>query len=337
LKHKFLSIRNKRFANKKRAISSTGKILIIIENLPVPFDRRVWQEATSLKNEDYEVSVICPKGKGHEKKFEIIDDIYIYRHSLPVEARLAPAYFFEYLLALFWEFILSFKVLATRGFDVIHACNPPDLIVLIGLFYKIFFRKKFVFDHHDLFPEMWLSKGGKKNFIYKLLLLLENLTFRTSDISLATNNSYKEIALSRGRKMEKDVFIVRSSPNIESFKRFIPEKPNSTLKKGKKYMVGYVGVMAVQDGVDYLLRAADYIVNKKRRNDILFVLIGKGPEWKNLLNYAQELQLNNNVEFVGWKYGKELVDLLYACDIGVCPEQPDNEYNNNSTMNKILE
>jgi len=195
--------------------------------------------------------------------------------------------------------------LIRRGFEVIHACNPPDLIFLICLFYKILFRKKYVFDHHDIFQEMWLSKGGKKGFIYKLLLRLERMTFKNSDISLATSNSYKEIALTRGKKEEEDVFIIRSSPSIENFKRFIPEKPNSALKRGKKYMVGYVGVMAIQDGVDYLLRAADYIINKKRRDDILFVLIGEGPEWRNLVKYARELRLHKNIIFTGWKYGKE--------------------------------
>jgi glycosyltransferase involved in cell wall biosynthesis len=183
---------------------------------------------------------------------------------------------------------------------------------------------------------MWVSKGGKKRFIYKILLLLEKATFKTSNISIATNNYYKAIAIERGGKKENEVFIVRSSPSYNEFLSFIPDKPKAELKNGKKFMVGYVGVMAIQDGVDYLLRSIDNIVNKKKRTDMLFVLIGKGPEWNSLIKYAADLRLQNNVIFTGWKNRKQLVDILFACDIGVCPE-PKNDYNDLSTMNKILE
>ncbi|MFW6173846.1 MAG: glycosyltransferase family 4 protein [Elusimicrobiota bacterium] len=312
------------------------KILIIVENLPVPLDRRVWQEANSLKKEGYEVSIICPKGKGFYKKLEIIDGIHIFRHPLPLEARTAKGYFVEYFFALFWEFVLSAKVFLKRGFDVIHACNPPDLIFVVGLFYKALFGKKFVFDHHDIFPEMWIAKGGKKNFVYKFLLILEKVTFKLSDISIATSRSYQELALKRGGQRKEDVFLVRSSPSEEIYDRDLSESSNTRSKLDKKHIIGYVGVMAVQDGVDYLLRAADYIVNKKGRSEVLFLLIGQGPEWNYLKKYVKELNLNNNIFFTGWKSGDELVNLLNSCDIGVCPE-PDNEYNNKSSLNKVLE
>ncbi len=317
-------------------MASVGKILIIVENLPVPFDRRVWQEANSLKNEGYEISVICPKGKGYEKKFEIIDDIYIYRHSLPFEAKRALGYFLEYTCALFWEFVLSLKVYFERGFDVIHACNPPDLIFLIALFYKILLKKKFIFDHHDLNPELWLAKGGKKDIFYKLLLLVEKFTFMTADISIATNESYKDIAVLRGGMKEEDVFIVRSSPIISKFESLIPESPDESIKNGKEYMVGYVGVMGKQDGVDYLLRAIDFIVNRRKRENVFFVIIGNGPEWNYSVNLSKELRIDNFVFFTGRIPDKEMIEYLCACDICVNPDVV-NDFNDKSTMNKIIE
>lgn len=163
--------------NKTRKTSKiVRKVLIIVENLPLPFDRRVWQEATTLQQAGYQVSIISPTGKGYEKRYEQIQGVHIYRHSLPVEGSGALAYALEYSLALFWKFWLSLKVLRKHGFDVIQACNPPDNIFLIGLFYKIFFGKYFVFDHHDINPELYEAKFGKQGFLYKLMLLLERWT-----------------------------------------------------------------------------------------------------------------------------------------------------------------
>lgn len=175
------------------------KILIVVENLPCPFDRRVWQEATTLRDYGAKVSIICPKGKGYEKKFEIIDDIAIYRHKLACEADGALGYLLEYGSALFWEFFLALKCFFTRGFDVIHACNPPDLIYLVAKPFKLF-GKKFVFDHHDINPELYIAKYNKKDFFYKLMLFFEKRTFKCAGVSIATNNSYRDIAIQRGGK-----------------------------------------------------------------------------------------------------------------------------------------
>ncbi len=318
-------------------LASPGKrILIIIENLPAPFDRRVWQEACSLKKAGYEISIICPKGKGYEGRYEVIDGIHIYRHPLPIEARGALGYLCEYSCALFWEFALSLRVFLGRGFDVIQACNPPDLIFLVGGFYKLFFGKKFVFDHHDINPELWLAKGGEKNLFYKLLRLCERLTFMTADVSIATNMSYRDIAVKRGGMKGDEVFVVRSSPIIENIEKFVPVEINESLKNGKKYMVGYVGVMGLQDGLDYLLRAIDYIVNKKGRRDIYFVLIGKGPEWQSLQDYSKQLRLDDYTLFTGRAPDKEMIEYLSACDVCVNPDVV-NDFNDKSTMNKIVE
>ncbi len=243
------------------------KILIIVENLPSPFDRRVWQEATALRDNGALVSIICPKGKGYEKKFEIIDEIAIYRHSLPKEADGALGYLAEYLAALFMEFILAVKVLFTRGFDVIHACNPPDLIYLVALPFKLL-GKKFLFDHHDINPELYEAKFGRKDFMYRMMLFFERRTFKSARVSIATNESYKKIAIERGGKKEEDVFVVRSGPSLERIK-IIP--PVEALKKGRRYLVGYVGVIGKQEGLDYLINAAHYIVHEQKRQDVQFI------------------------------------------------------------------
>ena len=194
-----------------RTAVTRGRVLIIVENLPCPFDRRVWQEARTLAAAGYLVSIICPKAPGYERSFEQLDGIDIHRHSLPQEADGLLGYALEYSWALAMEFMLSLKVLFGRGFDVIHACNPPDTIFLIGAFYKLL-GKRFVFDHHDINPELYEAKFGKRGFGQKLLLMLEKLTFRTADMVISTNESYRRIAIGRGGVDPRSVFVVRSGP-----------------------------------------------------------------------------------------------------------------------------
>src|SRR3954452_542713 len=201
---------------------SAKRVLILVENLPSPFDRRVWQEAGALRDAGYAVSIICPTGRGCEKKFEAIDGIDIHRYDLPVEGAGALGYLLEYSVALAFTFALSLKVLCTRGFDVIHACNPPDLFFLIGGFYKLF-GKKFVFDHHDANPELYVAKFGRKDLFYRLMVLVERLTFKTADVSIATNHSYRRIALERGGMSSDKVYVVRSGPSLERLKVLAPQ------------------------------------------------------------------------------------------------------------------
>ena len=190
------------------------RVLILVENLPSPFDRRVWQESTALRDAGYTVSIICPTGKGYDKPYEEIDGIAIHRYRLPVEASGAKGYAIEYSVALLKTFLLCWKVLFTRGFDAIHACNPPDLFFLIGGFFKLF-GKRFVFDHHDINPELYEAKFGRRDFFYRLLLALERWTFRFADVSLATNESYRRIAVERGGMDPDRVYVVRSGPSLE--------------------------------------------------------------------------------------------------------------------------
>src|SRR5688572_23153563 len=209
------------------------RVLILVENLPSPFDRRVWQEASALRDAGYAVSIICPTGRGCEDNYEVIDEIHIWRYSLPIEGEGPLGYALEYPIALAKTFFLSLKVLFSRGFDVVHACNPPDLFFLIGGFYKLF-GKKFVFDHHDANPELYEAKFGRRDFLWKLMVRLEKATFRCADVSIATNQSYRRIAIERGGMPPERVFVVRSGPSLERMKQ-VPAV--ETLKCGKRYLV----------------------------------------------------------------------------------------------------
>ena len=314
---------------------SQGKksVLIIVENLPLPFDRRVWQECMSLSEAGYTVSVICPKGKGYEKSYQELEGVHIYRHPLPHEGSGALGYLVEYSSALFWEFFLSLRVWRRHGFDVIQACNPPDLIFIIGLFYKIFMGKKFVFDHHDINPELYIAKFGRRDALYRLMLLLERLTFMSADMSFATNESYRSIAIERGRMDPEKVFVVRSGPSLERLK---DTPPNPEWKNGRKFMVGYVGVMGAQEGLDHLLEAARIMIREKQRQDVQFVLVGGGTELEKLKEISARLGLSDYVTFTGRVPDEVLLEVLCTADVCVNPDVA-NEMNDKSTMNKIME
>ena len=308
------------------------KVLIIVENLPVPFDRRVWQEATTLERAGYGVSVICPTGKGYETRRETLQGINIYRYRLPLEAKGFAGYLIEYGWAIIVQFYLAWKVLFQNGFDVIHACNPPDNIFLIGAFFKLF-GKKFLFDHHDINPELFEAKFGKRGVLYRALLFMERLTFMTANVSIATNESYRDIAISRGRMDPEKVFVVRSGPDLDRV-RLMPANP--ALRKGRKYLVGYVGVMGEQEGIDYLLRAVRIIVHEHGRQDIHFGLVGGGTELDQMKQYAEELGVADYVTFTGRIPDEPMLEMLSTADVCVNPDVA-NAMNDKSTMNKIME
>lgn len=308
------------------------KVLIIVENLPSPFDRRVWQEATTLRQAGYQVSIICPTGEGCREKYVEIDGIHIYRHNLPTEGRGALGYAVEYSAALFWEFVLAWRVLLTRGFDAIHACNPPDDIFIVGAFFKLF-GKKFLFDHHDINPELYEAKFGRRDFFYKVMLWWERLTFFFADVSIATNESYRKIAIERGRMSSDKVFVVRSGPKLDRL-RIVP--PVEALKNGRRFLVGYVGVMGQQEGIDYLLRSIRHIVHERGRSDIQFGLVGGGTSLEEMRAYAAELGVADYVTFTGRVPDQQLLEMLNTADVCVNPDVA-NEMNDKSTMNKIME
>ena len=308
------------------------KVLFLVENLPSPFDRRVWQEACALRDAGYTVSIICPTGRGCEKHFEAIDGIHIWRYDLPMEAEGALGYAVEYAVALGWTFALSLRIFFTRGFDVIHACNPPDLFFLVGGFFKLFGRK-FVFDHHDANPELYEAKFGRRDFFYRAMLALERLTFRTADVSLATNNSYRRIAIERGGMAPERVYVVRSGPSLERLKNVPPQEG---LKKGRRFLVGYVGVMGKQEGIHLLLEAVQHIVYDLRRSDIQFGLVGGGTSLEEMKRLAKTLRVEEFVTFTGRVPDGEMLAMLSTAEVCVNPDVA-NEMNDISTMNKIME
>lgn len=311
-----------------------AKVLIIVENLPVPFDRRVWMEATTLHGAGYEVSVICPTGKGYEALYEIIEGIHVYRHPLPLETNSVAGYLREYAEALWAEWRLARRVWRERGFDVVHACNPPDLIFLIGVWFKLLHGTKFIFDQHDLNLELYESKfGGRHDLFYYALKLAERLTFVTADTVISTNESYRAVALQRGRKNAEQVYVVRSAPDLAKFN---PTPSDPSYRRGCKYLVGYLGVMGPQDGLDHLLRAVHELVVNRSRKDIQFCLIGTGPMFDELQQMACDLGVSEHVEFTGRIPDVEMIARISSCDVCVNPD-PLNPLNNVSTMNKIME
>jgi len=308
------------------------RVLMLVENLPSPFDRRVWQEASALRDAGYTVSIICPTGKGYEAKYEEIDGIAIHRYDLPMEAEGAAGYAIEYAAALFWTFVLSWRVFLTRGFDVIHACNPPDLFFLIGGFFRLLGRK-FVFDHHDINPELYEAKFGRRDLFWKLMVALERWTFRTAHVSIATNESYKRIAVERGGMDPDRVFVVRSGPSLERL-RILP--PDEGLKRGRKHLVGYVGVMGRQEGIDLLLEAVRCVVHDHGRRDVHFGLVGGGTSLEEMKALAARLEVADYVTFTGRVPDAQLLAMLNTADVCVNPDIA-NDMNDKSTMNKIME
>ena len=308
-----------------------GKVLIIVQNQSVPPDPRVLNEARSLRADGYDVTVLSPRRKEWSRGHEIIDGIRIYRHPTPREASTPLGYMWEYSWSLFWEFVYTVWIYLRHGFDVIQGCNPPDNIVFVALPFKLF-GVKYIFDHHDTCPELYTAKGGGKSTIYKVLLWLEKVTYRLSDAVIVTNGSYKELAIIRGRRSPEDVFIVRNGPNQETFKA-VP--PNPALKDGKRYLVGYVGCMNYQDGLDILVEVAEHIKNLGR-TDVGFICVGRGPELPTLRQMVQQRDLVNMVHFTGRIPDSELLEALSTADICVNPDRPC-EMNDISTMIKIME
>ena len=314
-------------------VSQQSRVLIIVENLTVPLDRRVWQEATTLRDAGYTVSVICPKGGPYTDRYELLDGIHVFRHPMPFEADGALGYALEYSWALAWEFALAFKAHIKVGFDVVQACNPPDTIFLLAGFFKYLFGKPFIFDHHDINPELYEVKFGKRGIFHRLLKHLERWTFKTADVSIATNETFRDIAVSRGGMTPDNVFVVRSIPDLSRFRRV---EPDPALKNDRRHLIGYVGIMGAQDGVDLLIQAMAELVHGQGREDVQCAIVGAGTELENLKGLARELKLEDYVTFTGFLSGKPLLKAFSTFDIGAIPD-PKNVYNDKISMNKLFE
>ncbi|MFD8531933.1 glycosyltransferase family 4 protein [Streptosporangium canum] len=308
-----------------------GKALILVENLSVPFDRRVWQESTTLRDAGWDVHVICPQGTKRDTEPQVeIDGVKIYRYPLRAATGGPLGYVQEYGSALRHTFRLARRI---GPVDVVHACNPPDLLFLVARMLK---RQgaRFVFDQHDLVPELYLSRFDRgKDFLYRAVCRLERLTYQAADVVIATNESYREVAISRGGKKPEEVFVVRSAPAVERFHQVPLEE---SIKRGKPHLLCYLGVMGPQDGVDYALRSLARLRDDLGRTDWHAVFVGGGDTFEDMVAFSRELGLSDSVEFTGRIPDEDLLRYLSAADVCLAPD-PLNPLNDVSTMNKIME
>lgn len=315
----------------KDSAGSRPHIVIVVENLPVPLDRRVWQESEALRDAGYDVTVICPQMRGYHAPRERIDGIEIRRHWIAKEAGSFAGFLAEYASALWGELFLLVQLWRERPFQCIHLCNPPDLLFLVAWPFRLL-GVRVIYDVHDLWPEMFEAKFGGRGPAYWLVRLAERCTLALAHVVLATNESVRQIVLARGHRRESDVFVVRTSPKIGNVNR----APDSSLKKNRQFLVGYVGVMGDADGVEHLIRTAAEIVHRLGRTDVHFLLMGTGPEYARLVDQRDALSLGPFVDMPGRVSDEFLFTALATIDLGVSVD-PKNSYNDHCTMNKVLE
>ena len=309
------------------------RILIIVQNLPVPFDRRVWLECQALVSAGHRVTVVCPRGDD-DPAYEVVDKVELYKYRGYFSRGSKIGFVWEYASSFLTTAWLTLKARRSGRFAVVQACNPPDIFWPIGLALRALDRTRFVFDHHDLSPELYKSRfPDGPELPYKLLRALERTTHRTADHVISTNDSYRDVALRRSGKSASDVTVVRTGPDPERLQRG-PASPE--LRRGRRFLAAYIVVMGPQDGVDIVVRAADVVVNQKGRDDIAFTLIGSGDCFDDLVALRDELGLAGYVEFTGRAPDELVARILSTADIGLSPD-PKNPLNDVSTMNKTME
>jgi glycosyltransferase involved in cell wall biosynthesis len=328
---------------------AAGRILMIVENY-FPQDTRVKNEADLLTNAGYQVSVIALREKGQPRR-ETVNGIEVYRvPHLELFKKTAPAdysraalfllklraslgYLMEYCYFTVACLLVASYVFVRRGFDVIHAHNPPDTLFVVAIPFKLL-GKKFVFDHHDLCPELYRSRyKTQEGFYTGLLRLFERCSLKLADIVIATNESYKKVQTERAHKNPRDIFVVRNGPNQM---RMTPVVPNTRLKKMNKFILCYIGSLNPQDGVDYLLRSLRHLLYDLKCSDFHCVIMGTGDSLQDLRNLAENLQLNGCVELLGFVSDEDLQANLAAADICVDPD-PSSPLNDVSTWIKVME
>jgi Glycosyltransferase len=306
---------------------------MVVQNLPVPFDRRVWQEALSLRRAGFSVTIICPRSKAYGKFYERLEGVHIYRYPLVIESSDSVlGYFLEFTYCWIATFFLALAAYLRCPFQAIHASNPPDTYFALALLFRPL-GVKFVFDHHDLCPELYVAKGHpRQGLVYYLLLFFERLTFRTADIVISVNGSYRELARTRGLVPENKIVVVRSGPQLGWAQI---RTGDIDLKRGRKFLVAFLGQIGKQDGIDYLLYAIR-VYRRRYGNDTRFVIIGDGPHLRSMQHLAADLTITDAVEFLGCLSDEQLFLYLSNADLCVDPA-PCNSFNDCSTMNKIVE
>jgi glycosyltransferase involved in cell wall biosynthesis len=311
----------------------TRRVLIIVQNLPVPFDRRVWLECQALVRAGYQVTVVCPKGND-DPSFQVIDSVEIRKYKPYAPGGSKLSFVAEYLYSFTMTAWHVIRARRRARFDILQACNPPDIFWPIAIGLRLVDRTKFVFDHHDLCPELFKSRfPNAPGFLHKGLLTLEWCTHRTAAHVISTNDSYRNVAIRRSGKRPAEVTVVRTGPDPDKLRRG-PSEPGQ--RRGRKYLAAYIGVMGPQDGVDIVVRAADVVVHEMGRDDIAFTLIGKGDCFGELVALRDELRLNGHVEFTGRAPDELVKRVMSTADIGLSPD-PKNPLNDVSTMNKTME
>ena len=309
------------------------RILIIVQNLPVPFDRRVWLECNALRAAGYDVTVICPKGK-NDPSHEVVDGITLLKYRPFAPGGHAVSFIEEYLYSFLATAKLVLRARRRGRFDVLQACNPPDIFWPIARWLRRRDGTRFVFDHHDLCPELYDSRFPQgRRFPRRGLIALERATFRTADHVVSTNTSYAEIAVRRGDKSPADVTVVRTGPDPE---RLRSRMSVPALRKGRRHLVAYIGVMGPQDGVDLAVRAAAHVVHDLHRDDVSFVFMGAGDCYDEIVALRDTLGLRDYLELPGRVPDDTVIDVLSTADVGLSPD-PKNPLNDVSTMNKTLE
>lgn len=309
-----------------------ARVLIVVQNLSVPLDRRVWLECQALVAAGHQVSVICPRDEG-QPPHRTLDGVRIHTYRpLPPRSGVL-GYIAEFGYSWIRTALLSLHVARREGFDILQACNPPDTYWLLGLLWRIAARKGFVYDQHDLNPEVYEARFGKRGLLHRGLLLLERATYATADHVIATNESYREIAMTRGRVPRGRTTIVRSAPDPDRMRR---REPEPELRHGREHLVCYLGIMGPQDGVDRLLGALDHYVHVLGREDVHVGLLGFGDCLDDLKAQATRLGLDDYVTFTGKVGPEEISRWLSTASLGVTPD-PKNPFNDKSTMNKTLE
>jgi glycosyltransferase involved in cell wall biosynthesis len=310
--------------------------LIIVQNLPVPLDRRVWLECQALVANGYEVSVICPQGSGDPSR-QLIEGVHIYKYRPAPEARGLAGFAWEFLYCWLQTAWLSLTVWRRRRFDIIQACNPPDTYWLLARLWRPW-GVKFVFDQHDLNPELFRSRFGEPKDLLRRLELrgltwLERITYRTADRVISTNKSYKAIAVERGRLNPSEVTVVRSGPDTRAMRPIYPAIPGP---KKKAFSLVYLGIMGPQDNVDLVLDVMERLVHKRGRNDVQATLLGFGDCLEDLRRRCTELDLDEYVTFTGRADRSMIADHLSVADVGLSPDLK-TPLNDVSTMNKTME
>lgn len=308
-------------------------VCIVVQNLPVPFDRRVWLECKALRSAGYEVSVVCPKGK-NDPAYQELDGVHIFKYPAFPPITRQVMFLAEYAYSIVATFALLVRAWRRRPFGVVQVCNPPDVLFAAVLPFQALFGVKLVFDQHDLCPELYESRfSAHASVPYRGLLLAERMTYALATQVTSTNESYRQIALRRGHKRTADVTVVRTGPDPDRMQR---GDEDERLRRGFEHLLVYLGVMGPQDGVDYALRAMHEIVHVRGRTDVAVTLIGDGDAGPELRKLAKELDLDAYVKFTGRVPDEVVHAVLSTADIGLSPD-PKNPLNDVSTMNKTME